>query len=296
MRGKITKRSVDALKPATDGTEAMLWDTELKGFGVRVQGGCAKSYILHYRAGTGRTAPLRKLTIGRHGSPWTPDTARREAKRLLGMVENGADPAGDKMARKAAPTMAEFAERFLAEHAVAKRKASTAAEYGRLMDKIILPRLGKRKLADIARSDITRLHHANRTAPYQANRVLAVLSKMFNIAERWGLRPDGSNPCRHVEKYAERKRERMLSPAELARLGDALRPMTARPMPPPRSSCSSSPARGSAKCWGCAGDGSISSGGRRAFPIARPAPKHCTCHPQPWPSSPSYHGSTATRT
>ena len=222
MRGKITKRSVDALKPAIDGTEAMVWDTVLKGFGVRVQGGAAKSYILHYRAGTGRAAPLRKLTIGRHGSPWTPDTARREARRLLGMVENGADPAADRMARKAAPTMAEFTERFLAEHAEAKRKASTAAEYRRLMDKIVLPTLGKRKLADIARSDITRLHHANRSAPYQANRVLAVLSKMFNIAERCGLRPNGSNPCRHVEKYAERKRERMLSPAELARLGDAL--------------------------------------------------------------------------
>jgi hypothetical protein len=59
-------------------------------------------------------------------------------------------------------------------------------------------------------------------APYQANRVLAVLSKMFNLAERWGLRPDGSNPCRHVEKFAELKRERMPSPAELARLGEAL--------------------------------------------------------------------------
>ena len=67
MRGKITKRSVDTLKPA-NGAEAVLWDTELKGFGVRVQRGGAKAYILQYRAGTGRSAPLRKLTIGRHGS------------------------------------------------------------------------------------------------------------------------------------------------------------------------------------------------------------------------------------
>ncbi len=221
MRGKITKRSVDALKLA-DGGEAVLWDSELKGFGVRVQRGGGKSYVLHYRAGTGRGAPLRKLTIGRHGSPWTPETARREAKRLLGMVENGADPAADRIARQEAPTMAELAERFLAEHAEAKRKASTAAEYRRLLDKIILPALGKRKAADVTRADIAKLHHANRAAPYQANRVLAVLSKMFNLAERWGLRADGSNPCRHVEKFGERKRERMLSPAELARLGDAL--------------------------------------------------------------------------
>src|SRR5580692_1370180 len=222
MRGKITKRSVDALKPGADVAELVLWDTELKGFGVRVQRGDAKSYVLHYRVGTGRGAPLRKLTIGRHGSPWAPETARKEAKTLLGMIEDGADPAADKLARREAPTIAELAERFLAEHAEAKRKGSTAAEYRRLLDKIILPALGKRKVADVTRADVTKLHHANRAAPYQANRVLAVLSKMFNLAERWGWRPDGSNPCRHVEKFAERKRERMLSPAELARLGDAL--------------------------------------------------------------------------
>jgi integrase len=222
MRGKITKRSIDALKPAGDGAETALWDSELKGFGVRVQKGGAKSYVLHYRVGSGRGAPLRKLTIGRHGSPWTPETARKEAKTLLGMIEDGADPAADKIMRREAPTIAQLAERFLAEHAEAKRKASTATEYKRLLDKIILPMLGKRKVADVTRADVTKLHHANRGAPYQANRVLAVLSKMFNLAERWGLRPDGSNPCRHVEKFAERKRERMLSPAELARLGDAL--------------------------------------------------------------------------
>jgi integrase len=222
MRGKITKRLVDGLKPGVGGAEAMLWDIELKGFGVRVQRGGTKSYVLHYRAGAGRGAPLRKLTIGRHGSPWTPETARREAKRLLGLIEGGADPAADKLARKEAPTIAELAERFLAEHAEAKRKTSSAAEYRRLLDKIILPALGKRKAADVSRADVTKLHHANRAAPYQANRVLAVLSKMFNLAERWGLRPDGSNPCRHVERFAERKRERMLSTSELARLGGAL--------------------------------------------------------------------------
>jgi|HubBroStandDraft_4_1064222.scaffolds.fasta_scaffold10689_1 integrase len=222
MRDKITKRAVDALKPGPDGAETMLWDTEVKGFGCRVQRGGSKSYIVHYRVGSGRGAPLRKLTIGKHGAPWTPETARKEARRLLGMIEGGADPAADKIARKEAPTVADLAERFLAEHAEAKRKASTATEYRRLLDRIILPALGKRKVIDITRHDIGKLHHGLRDAPYQANRVLAVLSKMFNLAEQWGLRPDGSNPCRHVEKFGERKRERMLSPAELARLGDAL--------------------------------------------------------------------------
>jgi integrase len=222
MRGKITKRMVDALQPAADGRELILWDSEIAGFGVRVQRGGAKVYVLKYRAGSGREAPSRKLTIGKHGSPWTAETARAEGKRLLGMVAQGKDPAGTKREEKAAPTVAEFAQRFLAEHAEAKRKASTAREYRRLFDRIILPALGRRKVADIKRADIAKLHHANRAAPYQANRTLAVLSKMMNLAERWGLRPDGSNPCRHVEKYGERKRERFLSADELARLGDAL--------------------------------------------------------------------------
>jgi integrase len=222
MRGKITKRSVDALKPGAGGAEAVLWDAELKGFGVRVQRGGGKSYVLHYRVGTGRGAPLRKLTIGRHGSPWTAETARTEAKRLLGLVAHGKDPAGAKVAARAAPTVSDFATRFLAEHAEAKRKESTAREYRRLLEHVVLPAIGKRKVADVTRRDIERLHQARRETPTEANRALACLSAMFNIAERWGLRPDGLNPCRHVEKYPQRRRERFLSPAELARLGDAL--------------------------------------------------------------------------
>jgi integrase len=222
MRDKITKRAVDALKPAADGREAVIWDTQVKGFGVRTQRGGSKSYIVHYRVGSGRGAPLRKLTIGKHGAPWTPETARSEAMRLLGLVESGADPGADKIARKEAPTVTDLAERFLAEHAEAKRKASTAAAYRKLLNKIILPAIGQRKVAEVTRADLTKLHHANRATPYQSNRLMAVLSKMFNLAEQWGLRPDGSNPCRHIERFAERHRERMLSAAELGRLGDAL--------------------------------------------------------------------------
>src|SRR6266480_6892121 len=145
MRGRITKRSVDALRPTTSGAECVLWDTEVKGFGCRVQRGGSKSYIVHYRAGTGRGAPLRKVTIGRHGAPWTAETARKEARRLLGLVEGGADPAAAKIARREAPTVADLVERFFAEHAQAKRKASTALVYRQLLDRVVLPALGKRK-------------------------------------------------------------------------------------------------------------------------------------------------------
>ena len=80
MEFKITERSANGL--GWNGKAYIIWDCELKGFGVRVQRGSVKSYILHYRIGAGRGAPLRKLTIGKHGSPWTPETARAEAKRL----------------------------------------------------------------------------------------------------------------------------------------------------------------------------------------------------------------------
>jgi integrase len=222
MRGKIMKRTVDGLQAPAKG-EVVLWDESLAGFGVRVRpGGGGKTYLLMYRAGVGRGAPLRKLTIGTHGSPWTPDGARIEAKRLLGLVAGGADPAAVKAEHRKAETVDDLAGRFLTEHVRAKRKGSTAAEYERLVDLFVRPALGRKKIADVTRADIARLHHANRETPYQANRILAVLSKMFSLAEAWGLRRDGSNPCRHIERNPERGRERMLSAAELARLGDAL--------------------------------------------------------------------------
>ena len=222
MLGKITKRAVDRLRPL-DGREVTLWDTEVKGFGIRARAGGAKTYIVRYRpGGGGRAAPLRTLTIGTHGSPWTPDKARDEAKRVLGQVQQGKDPAADRSSRREALTVKDLADRFLAEHVEAKRKTRTAAEYRRLLDKLIVPFLGNKKLPDLSRGDIAKLHHSLRASPYQANRALAVLSKMMNLAERWSLRPDGSNPCRHVEKFKERKRERMLSPDEFGRLGHAL--------------------------------------------------------------------------
>ncbi len=222
MLGKITKRGVDALKPAADGAERMLWDKDLAGFGVRVQKGGTKVYVVKYRAGSGRSARLRKFTIGRHGSPWTADRARGEAKRLLGLVAGGKDPAADKSASKTAPTVDDLAKRFLAEHAEAKRKASTAKEYRRLLENVALPSLGKKRVADVTGQDLAKLHHARRDTPTEGNRALAVLSAMFNFAERVGERPDGSNPCRHVEKYPQHRRERFLSAQELGCLGEVL--------------------------------------------------------------------------
>jgi integrase len=216
-RTKITKRSVDALQ-APDAGEVTIWDSEIKGFGLRCRVGGEKTYIYMYRFG----GKLRKLTIGKHGA-LTPDQARAKAYEAQGKVnEAGIDPAGVKRAAREAETVADLAKKFLEEHVDTKRKASTANEYRRLLDKLILPQLGDIKVKDVARDDVGKLHHDLRGKKYQANRVLALLSAMFNKAEAWGMRPNHSNPCKHIERHGEDARERMLSSDELARLGAAV--------------------------------------------------------------------------
>lgn len=219
MLGKINKRTVDAARSGA--RDDFIWDRDLAGFGLKVTVSGAKVYVLQYRAG-GRGSPIRRYTIGKHGAPWTPEEARKEARRLLGEIAKGGDPASEKSAKRAGSTILELAERFMAEHVRTKTKPRSVAEYDRLVTKLILPALGKRKVADVNRSDVARLHHELRGTPYQANRVLAILSKMFSLAERWGMRPDNTNPCRHFDRFREDKRERFLSEVELVQLSEAL--------------------------------------------------------------------------
>ena len=218
MLTKITKRAVDAVHPSS--ADQFLWDRDLKGFGLKITPAGNKVYLLQYRMG-GRGTSTKRITLGRHGA-LTPDQARKEAIRLSGAIANGTDPAAVRAAEKSAPTVAAVAERFLNEHVATKTKPRTAVEYRRLVENIIVPAFGRKRVRDVTRSDVSRLHHEQRSAPYAANRTLAVLSKMLALAEKWGERPDGSNPCRHVEKFAEHKRERMLSAEEFRRLADAL--------------------------------------------------------------------------
>ncbi len=216
MHRKITKRAVDELQAGP--TDAFAWDAEIKGFGVRCRPSGAKFYFIKTRIG-GRQ---RWVTIGRHGSPWTPDMARNEALRLLGLKAGGADPATARDRQKGALTVAELGARFLTDYVPKRCKPRTAEEYRRAVELNIKPALGSTRIADVSRADVAAFHHDLREVPYQANRALAVLSKMFSLAEVWGLRPDGSNPCRRVEKYKEEKRERYLSPDEFQRFGTVL--------------------------------------------------------------------------
>ena len=221
--GKLTKRTVDTQRPGEK--DIYLWDAgysdALSGFGLKVTPAGRKVYLVQYRLG-GRKGRTRRVTIGTHGKI-TAEKARARAKVLLGEVAAGHDPASERDKAKAGSTLGAVLEQFLSEHVDTKLKPLSAQEYRRVAHLYILPALKNRRIADIQRPDIARLHHSMREKPFQANRTLAVLSSFFNWCEKHGLRPDGSNPCRHVEKYKERKRERFLSEEELARLGEALR-------------------------------------------------------------------------
>lgn len=212
---KLTKRAVDMA--TTDGKVIVLWDDELRGFGLRVYPNDRKVYIVKCRI----KGQQRFITIGQHG-PVTTDQARARAYEILSEAKNGRDPAREHDLARRAPTMRDLGDRFLKEYVTVRCKPSTQGEYRRSVELFINPRIGTRKVSDIERRDIAELHHGLSHIPYQANRTLGVLSKMFNLAEVWGLRPDGSNPCLHVKKYTEHKRERFLSSDEFAALGKTL--------------------------------------------------------------------------
>jgi integrase len=221
MNGRrITKRLVDSLKP--NGSEFFVWDSKLPGFGIRVQATGVMAYVAKYRAGSGRAAPTRRMTLGRVGK-LTPYQATKLAKRVLGLVANGDDPAASKAADRRASTLNELAKIFLSEHVEAKRKPATADHYRYMLDKLVLPELGNRKADKVTPADIARLHARLRDRPYVANRMVAVVGSLYSFAGRRRLLPVAFNPARCLDKYPEKGRERYLTAAELTALGDAIR-------------------------------------------------------------------------
>lgn len=217
---KIMKRTVDALKASQ--ARYVAWDTNLPGFGVRVGMNGGKTYVFKYRVGGGRSGRVRWGVIGQHG-PLTPDQAREIAQRWATEVVAGGDPAGEKIEKRTAPTVAELLEQYLTNHVQVRNKASTVAYVTDLVERIICKDpLAKLKVSDVSEADIARLHARLAKTPTTANRARAALSKAFALAETWGYREKHSNPCTDVEKYRESPRERFLSPAEFAALGRVL--------------------------------------------------------------------------
>ena len=213
-RMKINKSTIERLLPRSDAY--FVWDDSLRGFGVRIAPSGAKQYWVRFRVGRGRGAKQRKRSIGTHGSPWTPDQARAEALSILSMAAQGVDQVRE--GGRPTDTINALCDRFLDEHVATKRKASTQLNYTAIIDDHIRPLLGQKQVKDNDFHNVSRLHAAMAEKPYQANRTLAVLSKMFALAERWGHRKPGSNPCRGVDRFKEKRRERFLSSEEISRL------------------------------------------------------------------------------
>jgi integrase len=230
---RITKRVVDELGPGRE-----VWDSQIKGFGVRCQVR-GKSYVLK----TAIQGKQRWHTIGRHGSPWTPDSARIEAQRLLGRIVQGEDPTAVKSIERI--RMRELCTRYLVQYATTKKKASSVALDRMNIENHVAPLLGQRFVDEIKSTDMESFKIAvqrGKTAPEDAkakqkaqgggivvrggpgvaNRCLTLLSTMFGQAELWGLRAKSSNPVKGVSRYAEKPRERFLTADEFGRLGETL--------------------------------------------------------------------------
>jgi hypothetical protein len=159
MRARLGLREVRALMPGRT-----IWDATLPGFGARRQKGPGVAYVVFYRTANGRQ---RWHTIGRHGAPWTPDQARDEARRVLGLVVGGADPSGEKQARRRAETVAELCDIYLAEAQGGRlltrrrrpKKASTLAIDALRIERHIKPMLGAFKVASVQQADVERFLH-----------------------------------------------------------------------------------------------------------------------------------------
>jgi integrase len=218
MADHLTDAVVKRLPVPAEGNK-IVYDDEVSGFGARVSSGGSRSYVLNYRLrGTQRE---RRYTIG-DATHWRATAARAEAKRLKFAIDQGGDPLGDLQDERAAPTIADLCQRFETEH-FPRLRHNTREYYAGAIKNRVLPFFGaKTKVADVSYEDIDRLHRSitDEGFSYTANRVIAMLGKLFSLAMRWGICE--RNPCKGVERNYEAARKRYLSGEELARLIKAL--------------------------------------------------------------------------
>ncbi len=210
---KLTKRAVDALK--VEGKDAIFWDRELAGFGVRVHATGRKTYVVQSRGPSGP----KRVTLGRHGE-LAVDEARKQSALIIDRIKRGENPVHGPPEAKF--TVAGLAERFMRIYVERHLKPATVASYRSVLDKYILPALGGTAVAEVGGAQVTALHHRLRNTPGLANQAVHLLSRMFVLAEAWELVPPGRNPCRRLRRYRTQPRERFLSPEEYRRLGRAL--------------------------------------------------------------------------
>lgn len=200
---RLTKRYLDSL-PLKE-KEYFIWDDQIKGFGIRVYPNGGMRYV----AQTFRLGKTTRVQIGKYGTlPF--EEAKKRARKIIANIDDGINPNEDKKADRRSPMVQQLGERFLDEYVPSHCKERTQVEYKHALNKYILPAIGSIKVLKLTRDDVSDMHHTMRDTPYQANRTLGVLSKMLNQSEVWGYRPDRSNPCYHVKKFKEEKRERYL--------------------------------------------------------------------------------------
>lgn len=213
---KLTKTLVGSCKPSD--TDQWIWDSELPGFGIRIQVSGRKTYVARYRT---HDRVQRKLTLARC-SDMPPDRARDLARKAFATVAEGGDPTKARRVEKDAPTVADLQDRYMNEHAKPFKKATSTRLDDANWRNHILPQLGKKKVKDLKRSDILSLHGSLSEKPATANQVLALLSKALNLCETWEWRPRNSNPCHEVKKYKIRERELILTPVQIKTLNGTL--------------------------------------------------------------------------
>lgn len=209
--GRLTLASISRMQPGD-----VLWDADVKGFGARCRPGTV-SYIFKTRVRGKQTW----ITIGKHGSPWTPETARRKALALAAGAANGIDPAETRRIEKAQMLFREAGTQFIAEHGP-KLKIRTRDEYDRLLRTHLNPAFGHLRLEAVTSGVIAKAHATWSETPRTANLALAILSKLMTWAGDHGLVPHGANPCVKVKKYREGTRERYLTATEVERLWHVL--------------------------------------------------------------------------
>ena len=204
---RLTTRSVAAL-PAT-GKDAVHWDRDLAGFGVRVQRNGRKVYVVQSRGPAG----LKRVTLGPVAGKAI-DQRRRQAAEVIDRIKRGLEPIAPEP--KPDPTVANLAARCMRAYVKVHCKPKTEKLYRTAIDRHIVPALGAMAVKDVRSSHVIELHDSMRGTPSMANHVVSMLSKMFSLAETWELVPRGRNPCRMVRHYRERARERFLTPRSTA--------------------------------------------------------------------------------
>jgi integrase len=213
----ITDKAVRGLKAPAEG-QMLTWDEEIKGFGVRVTTAGAVSFILDYRVHTRQ----RRFTIGRYPE-WSAQAARDEAIELRKKVRNGVDPMGERRAFRNEPTFGDLLDDYLDSDELRKKRMATQSEYRRYAESFIRPVWGRMRLKAVQRRDVEALHGQMKATPYQANRVISFVSRLFNYAIEGKMTE--KNPAQNIEHYHEARRERYLNQedsGEIARFTAAL--------------------------------------------------------------------------